>query len=276
MEATKRRPLHPNDNDERDGEFEQVETFESVGPPPACDNDDKQQPVKNPLEWLVLPWHLSMVLLYSLLLYHSFNILHGTEHIYDPKGLMPKLGGRFKFLSHINLCIQLLFFSIQLLADLIPVSHRKPFQKFSDVFFTCIAFPLAAIVTIVFWGFWAVDRELIYPEVYDKVVPAYVNHLWHTAILIWVLFEVYLFHHHFPSPGTAAACVFVYGTAYMCWLVYIYIQTNYWCYGFLEHLPPVGMALFFSSCLFFGLGLHFFGKCIAHHRWGVTTHIRGL
>ena len=275
---SRRRPLRESRDevdDQGEQESKQQEELEESKASPACDSA-LPSPPHNPLQWLVVPWHLSMVVFYSLLLYHGLNLVNDNLHILDPKGKIPVLGGRFKFLTHINQWVQLAFFSLQLVTDIIPACYRKHFQKVSDVFFTCIAFPLAAMVVIPFWSIYAMDRELIYPEVFDKFIPAYINHFWHTTVLLWVLFEMYLFHHHFPSVATAAACVFAYGSGYTSWVVYIYVQTNWWCYGFMNHLPPAIMAVFFASCLFFSLGMHLVGKRIAHARWGVTTHIKGL
>lgn len=231
----------------------------------------------NPLSWLGLPWHLAMVAFYCLLLRHSSNLMDNDEFrlTVDPEGKVPRMAGRFKFLSHINCWVQLGFFSIQLLADLSPGPFKTRLQRLSHLIFTTVALPMATLVTFIFWGLYAVDRKLIYPEVYDKVVPSYMNHFWHTTILVWVLCEVYLVHHHFPSTAWAAASVFVYGSAYNMWLVYIYVMTGWWVYPFMKHLPPYGMALFLSSAMFLGLGLYLLGKWVARLRWGTTTHLDG-
>lgn len=229
----------------------------------------------NPLSWLSLPWHLLVVLFYVLVLRHSANLLETPEaaRILDPNGKIPLFGGRFKFLSHINIWVQLGFFAIQLLGDLSPGPFKKGLQGFSDLFFTTVALPLATFVTVTFWSLYAIDRKLVYPEVYDLVAPQYMNHFWHTTILLWVLCEIYLVHHRFPSTACAAASVLIYGTAYIGWVVYIYVSTGWWCYPFMKLLPPYAMALFFASSMFMCLGLYLVGKEVARLRWGVTTRL---
>lgn len=227
----------------------------------------------NPLQWLVLPWHLVMAVFYALLLYYGTSLVNENMHILDPAKKIPRFGGRFKFLTHINQWVQLGFFIIQFVADIIPGCHRKSLQKVSDFIFTCMVFPLAAVVVIPFWSIYAIDRELIYPSVYDIFVPTYMNHLWHTTVLLWVMFEIYVFHHHFTSKKTAAACVLVYGTGYITWVLYIYYKTNWWVYGFMNHLSPPFMGAFFIICMLFCFGAHVVGKFLAHARWGVTTYI---
>lgn len=231
----------------------------------------------NPLSWLAMPWHLAMVVFYCLLLQHGASIMADEKfnRVADPGGKIPPFGGRLKFLTHINEWVQLGFFAIQLLADLSPGPFKKRLQRLADIVFTTIAFPLATFITVSFWGLYALDRKLIYPEVFDEIVPQYMNHFWHTTILLWVLCEVYLVHHHFPSTAWAAASVFVYGSAYNVWVVYIYISTEWWCYPFMNHLPLWGMAVFFASGMFLCLGLYLVGKWVAKVRWGVTTYLEG-
>ena len=33
------------------------------------------------------------------------------------------------------------------------------------------------LVSVSFWGIYAIDRELIYPEVLDAIIPSVVNHI---------------------------------------------------------------------------------------------------
>ena len=228
----------------------------------------------NPLSWLTPPWHLLMVVFYCLLLRQGYTLMDEKAwKVIDPEGKMPPFGGRFKFLSHINEWVQLGFFAVQLLADVSPGPFKTRLQKLADFYFTTIAFPLATFVTAAFWGLYALDRSLVFPEVWDKVTPQYMNHFWHTTILLWVLSEIYLVHHHFPTTGWASASIFFYGSAYIAWVVYIYINTEWWCYPFMKHLPPYAMALFFATCMFSCLALYLLGKLVSRLRWGVTKYL---
>lgn len=242
-------------------------------PTKVCEH--KEGP-ENSLSWLAIPWHLAMMVFYSLLLKHGIQLINANLHILDPESKVPRYGGRLKFLTHINEWVQLAFFTIQLLADLSPGPFKKRLQRLSDILFTTIAFPLATFVTISFWGLYALGRELVYPEVWDKAIPSYMNHFWHTTILLWVLCEIYLFHHHFPSTAWAAATIFVYSTVYISWVVYLFVKTEWWCYPFMEHLPLFVMALFFAACMFISLGLYLLGKALSRMRWGMVTLLEGF
>ena len=232
----------------------------------------------NPLSWLALPWHLAMVVFYCLLLRESTIVMStdGFREALNSRGKVPEVGGRFKFLTHINVSLQFGFFAVQLLADLSPGPFKKVLQRLTDLVFTTMVLPLAIFIPVSFWGLYAIDRNLIYPEVFDKVVPPYINHFLHTAILLWALCEVYLVHHHFPSTRWAAVVIFTYSLAYCSWVVYLYVTTNWWCYSVMHRIGSLyAMVPFFACSIFLCFGLHLLGRWVAGVRWGRTTHLDG-
>lgn len=262
---SRRRPLHP----EKDEVNFTWKAPEQKAPPVVS----KCEIPHNPLAWLAIPFHLGMTLFYALLILHGSDVLARGKGVIDPEGKVPEFGGRFKYLSHINVCVQLFFFATQLLTDLSPAFFKRYLQKFSDFVFTGIAFPLSAFVAITFWGLYAVDRELVYPAVLDKAVPLYLNHFWHSTIILWAVFEMYLFHHRFPSTPLAAVNAFIYGTLYIGWVACIYLQTNWWVYPFMAVLPPPILAIFFAVCMFFCFGLFLLEKQLMMRIWGVVTYL---
>ena len=122
--------------------------------------------------------------------------------------------------SHLHFLqwMQLVYFSLALLSDVVPRSSAKLWlQKLCDVFFTVYALPSALVgrarvcvyiivvyiiifpeahytpslvllierhffhlqfVAITFWSIYAVDRELIYPARLDEHIPTILNHFW--------------------------------------------------------------------------------------------------
>lgn len=265
---SRRRPLH-----QEKAEEELTDAGPVITEPTVSRVSSKCEVPHNPLAWLAIPFHLTMVIFYALLIQHGGEVLNNGRAVIDPQGKIPAFGGRAKYLSHINVCVQFFFFAVQLLTDLSPTFFKRTLQKFSDFVFTGIAFPLAAFVVATFWGLYAIDRNLVYPEVLDKVVPSYLNHFWHSSVLLWGIFEMYLFHHRFPSTAVAAVNAFVYGAGYIAWVVYIYIQTEWWVYPFMDVLPPFAMAMFFGTCMFFCLSLFLFGKWLMFRIWGVVNDL---
>jgi hypothetical protein len=59
------------------------------------------------------------------------------------------------------MCLQCIFFLVCLLAD---ITSSKTINKVKDVMFASAAFPIGIFVAVIFWGLWAVDRELIFPK----------------------------------------------------------------------------------------------------------------
>lgn len=259
---SKRRPLHPDQENETD---------EEDSPSPVAEKPCVVARSQDPTAFLALPWHASMVLFYSLLLYHGIKVRHSNMHVLDPTGKIPAVGGLFKYLTHINQWVQLLFFSMQLLTDITPCKYKAKLQKASSFVFTTAAFPCSALVASTFWGIYAFDRRYIYPEVFDTFVPSYLNHFWHTTIVLWVLCEIYLVCHEFPSTAAASVAIFSFGSIYIGWIFYIFFTANWWVYPFMKYLPPAALSLFFGVSLFYMLGLFFVGKFASQMCWGTSA-----
>jgi hypothetical protein len=69
-------------------------------------------------------------------------------------------GGPAKYLTFLNMCLQLIFFSVCLLADC--VKGESAVGRLKDVMFAGAAFPIGLFVAFIFWSLWAVDRELVF------------------------------------------------------------------------------------------------------------------
>ena len=50
-----------------------------------------------------------------------------------------------------------------------------------DRFYASIAFPYGLFVASVFWTLYAIDRELVFPEILDRFVSPALNHMMHTT-----------------------------------------------------------------------------------------------
>lgn len=223
----------------------------------------------NPIAWITPIFHLAMVVFYTLLLYYGMKLMSENFKIIDPKGRIPAYGGRFKFLTHINQWVQLISFSFLFVTDLLPTSRFKQIAvKCADISFTVIAFPLSWFIVLTFWGIYSYDRQLVYPEAFDKVVPVWLNHFWHTTIGVFVVFEMLLVFHRFPRSGLAASLSFICNAAYIAWIGWIYGQTKFWVYPVIAVLPPPFLILFFAGCMFLSFGLFLAGKYISSVRWG--------
>ncbi len=231
---------------------------------------------QNNLKLLSVSYHFVMTIFCLLLVYHSTVVVTKGMSILDPNGIIPPTGGYFKFLSHINQWLQLLFFSVQSLTNILHIRRSKmwcSFQKICDIFFTTIIVPTSLFVTLLFWSIYAYDRNLVYPEVFDLVVPQSTNHFWHTTVLLWVVFETILCFHRYPSVVLAVGINFTFNAIYLSWAIWIFIDSGYWVYPILYVLPLHYQILFCFGCILLSLLLYFIGQAFARFRWGKILYI---
>ncbi|KAI4897634.1 hypothetical protein NFI96_015826, partial [Prochilodus magdalenae] len=120
-------------------------------------------------------------------------------------------GGRWKYLTFINLVMQTVFFGFCVLTDVVynvlpSKSTRGGIPLFlvtlRDGFFTVLAFPVGTFVFASFWSLYTYDRELVYPKYLDDIIPIWLNHAMHTVIMPLLLAQMYLQPHKTSqSPG---------------------------------------------------------------------------
>ena len=226
--------------------------------------------------WLTISYHLVMIVFYGWLIHRVYHLNIDNHHILDPESKIPNYGGRTKFLTYNNEFVQLMFFTIQLLADLIPM--KTCLQRSSDILFTTTALPLATFVTIAFWVLYVIDRDYVYPETWDQVIPFYINDFQHTTPPFLVLGEIFLVHHHFPSNFCAAVIViFGIDILYVSWVVHVFFVTEWWCYPFMKLMydimsqSPFAVAIFFTAIFtVISLVLYKCGQFISEMRYGTA------
>lgn len=73
------------------------------------------------------------------------------------------------------------------------------------------------LVSIVFWGVWFVDRELIFPRMFDEVLPLWINHSLHTITSIIVITEMCISSHQYPKFKNGVIGISVYLAVYLIW-----------------------------------------------------------
>ena len=131
----------------------------------------------------------------------------------------------------------------------------------------CLFVMSLQFVAVMFWGIYAIDRELIYPAYMDNTIPFVLNHCWHTFIVVCVLIELVFVFHPLPSNWTAALITFGYSFAYMIWIVWVFTMSREWPYPFFTAIPLPVLPLFFITCSLIGLGFYYLGKLLCYLRW---------
>ena len=210
-------------------------------------------------------FHCLIAIFKAALLYKVCSVARESSEVYDPHGEIPDYGGQFKFLTHINLWAQFVFFTLQFLTDILPQSPlRRKARSLLSFVFTTVLFPMSLYVAVSFWAVYAYDTNLIYREV-DQLL----NHLSHTMIVVWVVVETVASRHKFPSLSVAAIPILTCCLSYISWVEWIHTRTGFWVYPVFKALPQdrLCFTLFYGFSIIVCLGLFLIGK-------GISTQLR--
>ncbi|XP_066528350.1 androgen dependent TFPI regulating protein 1 [Hoplias malabaricus] len=190
-------------------------------------------------------------------------------------------GGRWKYLTFINLVLQTVFFGVCVLTDLIhtllpskSAHSRLPrcLVTLRDVFFTVIAFPLGVFVFASFWSLYTYDRNLVYPKYLDDIIPLWLNHAMHTVILPLLLVQMYLQPHKHPSRLNGILALALFASLYLAWVLWVRHISGIWVYPIMARLSPMGLALFLSAASFSLAPLYLLGEKLSHAIWSPTDY----
>ena len=151
---------------------------------------------------LIILFHAVSILNYVLFLVHAHNVRKTLHEVY-PR--FCQFFGELNHLTHLNVWIQLIYFTIAFVNDVfglesteVPELHSV-FQKLRDFIFGSLALPIGSFVTISFWSLFLVDRNLIMPVEWDQYFPPITNHMMHTAPLVAQVLELLFVFHVYPK-----------------------------------------------------------------------------
>lgn len=194
-------------------------------------------------------------------------------------------GGHWKYLTFIDLILQLVYFGICVLVDILALIQGKAKSKggnalqtltqLRDKVFTTLAFPLAAFVMTSFWTIYAVDRELVYPKQLDGIIPQWQNHAMHTTIVPIVLAEMYATRHVYPSKKAGIAILAAFSITYVSWIIWVKHHADIWAYPLLNEMNFEAMVVFFSSSFIIVIGFYILEEKLNNLFWGVERKKKG-
>ncbi|XP_045515029.1 androgen-induced gene 1 protein-like [Pieris brassicae] len=147
---------------------------------------------------------------------------------------------RVLFLTLWNFVLHAVYYWIAFANDIFgtnDVSPRHPplIRKIKDMIFA-LAFPLGVYVSVAFWGVYAVDKDLIFPEPVEKAYPPWINHPLHTLVSIFITIEMLTSNITYPRRKLGLAIINVFIFSYLVFLFIVYGQTGKWVYPVLTHL----------------------------------------
>ncbi|XP_058031627.1 androgen-dependent TFPI-regulating protein [Ahaetulla prasina] len=184
----------------------------------------------------------------------------------------PFWGSQWKYLSFLNVVLQVIFYAISLLTSAFILMKKRriatTMTSFKDLIFSSLVFPLSTFVFTTFWSLYLYDRNLIYPKYMDSVIPEWVNHGMHTLVFLLTLVEIFVVPHQYPSVGKSLSILGMIALTYLLWIFYFFAKTGKWLYPIFRFLSPLGMIVFSgiaAVALFFYYMLGRFLNCMI---WG--------
>ncbi|XP_048002099.1 androgen-dependent TFPI-regulating protein-like isoform X5 [Leguminivora glycinivorella] len=137
-----------------------------------------------------------------------------------------------------NMSFQTMFLGLALLHDMLRWLDKheskigRKVKYFRDVIFNGLVFPFTCFVTGMFWCVYLIDRELVFPQVYDQIVPWWLNHCVHTNIFIVIAIETLLTRRRQPTDVKVERCLWVFVSVFYAVVYYsIYFFGGCWLYG---------------------------------------------
>ncbi|XP_067904120.1 androgen-induced gene 1 protein-like isoform X2 [Heterodontus francisci] len=224
--------------------------------------------------------HLSVFLWYLFAVWQNLLLTSGGRHLGTST-----YGGRWKYLTFINMILQTSFFGVCVLTDLMWLLPQpgKSVQRLSrkinalqDWLFSALAFPIGFFVVVSFWLIYAYDRELVYPKILDQVIPMWLNHAMHSLVLVLLMLELILVPHHSPSHKGGMVLLVIFCSSYLLWVLWIHHISAIWVYPILEVLSPIAMGIFLTAAVLVTISLYVVGEKLHHWRWGAVDSMKKL
>lgn len=186
---------------------------------------------------LKLTFHLLVVANYLLFLKHCARVNDDLNAIYPGRDAFM---GQWKYLTHINVAMQMALFILMGLDDLLYVFANGLWAKLEikavvDFIFTTLGFPIGMFVSVSFWGLYSVNRDLVFPDELDEFFPPATNHMMHTAPAVTLFIELYCYRHQYPpSVGMGVGMITSFMALYYAIIVMAHKHTGVWVYGLFE------------------------------------------
>ena len=217
----------------------------------------------------------------KLVAFHIFALCESifalsVYHYYIDSFRTRTYGGHWKFLTYINMQVQLFCFLMCIACDILEWLNYhnfvKKFRQIKDGVYASIGVPSCLAVFVTFWVLFLIDRELVYPKRLDKYLPVWANHVWHSAILI-TLVEVICDHHSYPRRSLGLSLCSIFGVGYIFWLDWVHKESGIAVYPFLKTLEGMWYVLFIVTEIFFSWLTYLLGEYL-NSRVGVTSQTK--
>ncbi|CAK1603518.1 unnamed protein product [Parnassius mnemosyne] len=212
---------------------------------------------------MLLPiFHLSAAAIDSYVIWYDQNYVELPVHNELLKDL--PLKSRTMFLTIWCLIMQIAYHTIAFLNDIIgsndPSPKKKPLIRLiKDTLFS-LAFPIAIYVSVAFWSIYTVDKDLIFPDVIEKLYPTWMNHVMHTMVTIFMFLELIMTSRNYPSRAVGISITLAFSMSYIAWYLMIYFKTGVWVYPIFDTLNWPSRIVFIVISNIVILGVYVFSE----------------
>ena len=104
-------------------------------------------------------------------------------------------------------------------------------------------------MSLLFWGLYYYNRELVFPARHDATVSWWYNHQKHSLIVVWSLGEAALVHHALPPRTKGVLCAAALAVVYLVAVFWVWAVGGVWAYPVLGVLGLPGRTLFCGACV---------------------------
>ena len=208
--------------------------------------------------------HLTALLNFVLIYVHIESYFKDTflEIFPDTK----KYGGPWTFITFWNIVLQLVYFCLALLNDVLGTESRNRetcsnLQKSRDFLFATLAFPGGIFIPLAFWIIFGIDQSWVDPEsVSIQIFSPIPNHMAHTLPFPLQILELFLVYHIYPRRIIGILINSIFGWIYVSWMLYIAYSGGIWVYPIFEVLDTWLSVVVLMSMLLFSNILYVVGE----------------
>ena len=122
-------------------------------------------------------------------------------------------------------------------------------------------------VAVVFWTLHSIDRELVFPKIMDPIYPWWLNHILHTNVFTFMVIELFLHYHHYPSRKAELLGISVFSLIYVGWVNVVKLVAGAWVYPILQVLDLHHRIGFFSLLAVLPIAFYYVGEFINKEVW---------
>ncbi|XP_070605211.1 androgen-dependent TFPI-regulating protein [Erythrolamprus reginae] len=220
------------------------------------------------------PVYYAVVLAWYVFFFYTSGYVLGNVHKSPrpPGSFNPFWGSQWKYLSFLNVVLQVIFYAVSLLTSAVMLMKKERIAttliSLKGLIFSSLVFPLSSFVFVTFWSIYFYDRELIYPKYLDPIIPEWINHGMHTLILPLTLVEILVTHHQYPSVCKSLIIFGMVALAYQLWILYLFAKTGKWLYPLFKFLSPLGIIVFLGIVVVSVFFYYILGRFLNCLIWG--------